>query len=156
MHILFANLEQKFYGITFKNHYSLVIPDKSKKKREVKIEEQDRKSTKVEHKKMKDENFAHRIDTIVHAVGDQKIEYYRLVVDPNSFTKTIENIFYLSFAIKLKKVKFCPEDGKILVMKDVGDKEPNERHINHFISSIDYVEYKRIIHNLNIKKPFIQ
>lgn len=156
MHILFGSLEQRFYGITFKHHYGLAVHDRLRRKREMKVEEQDRKSTIIEHKKIKDDNFAHKIDKITDAIGNQKIDYYRLVINPDSFTKTIENIFYLSFAIKLKKVKFCFENGRILIAKTDGEQEQGEKEVNHFISSIDYVEYKRIIHNLNIDKPFLQ
>ncbi|ELA48102.1 hypothetical protein VCUG_00340 [Vavraia culicis subsp. floridensis] len=156
MHILFGSLEQRFYGITFKHHYGLAVNDRLRRKREAKVEEQDRKSTKIEHKRIKDDNFAHKIDKITDAIGNQKIDYYRLVINPDSFTRTIENIFYLSFAIKLKKVKFCFENRRILIAKTDGEQEQGEKEVNHFISSIDYVEYKRIIHNLNIDKPFLQ
>lgn len=161
MNVLFKTLNSQFYGISFKNHYSLVPTNKPRKAKEIKREnndERNEKCTKIEHKRMKEDSFSGKIDRIVKAVADKKIEYYMLIINPISFSKTIENIFYLSFAIKLRKVKFLFEDKKAFILTNDNKatiEGEEEAELNHFTSSLDYVEYKRITENLKIEKPLL-
>lgn len=90
-----------------------------------------------------------KIQKLVEKVGD--IEYYRLVVDKDSFGKTIENMFYLAFAVKLGKVSLCSKNSILYVSKESRDSEGYE----HLIVDFTYDDYKNIIEKLNIQETFL-
>lgn len=180
MERFFKNLKSQCYGVSFKKQYSMDIIEQELRIKSIDNEKQDVKKTEIKHEKMKkNDNFMEKIERICDVLGNKRLEYYELVIDPGSYSKTIENIFYLSFAIKLELVQFHYENGTIFVLrtnkkvkdlnnstkrkisngdiavKEIDSKNTKEKHTNHFINTIDYMEYKRIIKKLRIKKAFI-
>lgn len=91
-----------------------------------------------------------KIKKVVHE--KRVVDYYELVLDPDSYPKTIENIFYLAFAIKVGLVHFASRDGRFVVCA-----EPSavSEVLNHLIVSIEYGEYCMLVKNLNIGKSML-
>ncbi|KAM0687749.1 Non-structural maintenance of chromosomes element 4 A [Conglomerata obtusa] len=77
----------------------------------------------------------------------KRIEYFLLVIDPNSYSKTIENIFYCAFAVRRGIVNLICEDEKLYVCSGSGNGEEAE----HLIIEITYKEYLQIIKKLQIQ-----
>lgn len=91
------------------------------------------------------------IRRIKQIVKDEDVDFFRLVLDPNSYAKTIENIFYLSFAVKIKQVKLLDKNGLFVAFCD-GDEEED---LNHMVISLEFHEYKKLIEFYGIKKPLL-
>ncbi|OAG29535.1 hypothetical protein NEDG_00668 [Nematocida displodere] len=68
----------------------------------------------------------------------KRIELLHLIVDPENFAKTVENLLYLSFAIKLERAFISKENGSFLV---TADQEEHSLHDpSHLILSISQEE----------------
>ncbi|KRH92219.1 hypothetical protein M153_9688000863 [Pseudoloma neurophilia] len=162
--MFFNEMRKNYYGIKFHEFMSIGEPRRinrisgTRKKDEKNFEQ-----TQVDKGEMKEDTFLIKINKIVEKIGIQTIDYYKIVLDPTSFTKTIENIFALSFAIKLKKLSLIfDENGNISLTKrfieittdDRAEKE--DVHLRHFASTIDYKEYLRLLEILNIKEAFLK
>ncbi|KAF7369785.1 Non-structural maintenance of chromosomes element 4 [Mycena venus] len=91
-----------------------------------------------------------------------KINFFKLVVNPNSFAQSVENVFYLSFLIRDAKVAFeITEDGEPMVFaceepseedhEAAGGKMPKQQLIFEF----DMVTWRRAIAVFDITESFI-
>lgn len=165
LNTFFMELTNKYYGIKFME-FQTIGEIKCRQPREITgKEEKEHGMTQISQCNLKDDTFIAKIDKIVDLIGDQKIDYYRAVLDPNSFTKTVENIFSLSFAIKLKKISLISdEQGNFFLSKRApvnasGNLETvtpsQETEIKHFSSTMDHEEYRQLVDVLEIDKPFI-
>lgn len=158
INIFLEKINKNFYGIRFKEIYALAFDKKTKKKKEAaKKDEESTKSTEIKFKQTETEDFTQKIDKLVCHIGNSRIEYYRVVLNPTSFTETIENIFYLSFAVKCNKLKLIFDKNVFYV---TGEKNNNKVCIKeheqcHFTSTINYEEYKKLVQNLEIKEAFL-
>ncbi len=70
-----------------------------------------------------------------------KIEYLEMVLDLNSYSQTIYNVFNLALAIRNKAVSLIEEDKKIYVINYVESKEP----IEHNIIELTYEKYLKTV-----------
>ncbi|CAI4229907.1 unnamed protein product [Auanema sp. JU1783] len=91
-----------------------------------------------------------------------KIDYYSFVIDPNDFSKTIENMFYVSFLVKDGRTKVLLEDGLPCLMKlSEGEKKyisdnPKSALVSHqSILSFSVHEWKAMKEILQIEEPAI-
>ncbi|EJW02298.1 hypothetical protein EDEG_03262 [Edhazardia aedis USNM 41457] len=106
-----------------------------------------------------------RVDLIREVLNEQnRVEYFRLVIDPFSFSNTVENMFYLAFAVKSNYCNLEFDNDILFVVHNKStDKLNKSRSIDsgktendrHMIVSLTYEEYKTIIKNLNINKPML-
>lgn len=87
---------------------------------------------------------------------EKKIEFFKLILNPNSFSKTIENIFYLSFANKTGEVKIYEENSIIFIKieTNISNLKIKDEY-QHFIFNIQYYEYEKLISILNIKNSML-
>lgn len=71
-----------------------------------------------------------------------RIEYFRLVVDPKSFSRTIENIFHLSLAVRCGAASLVYEDKVLYAASpdSTGSGDPG-----HLAVEMTYDEYLRIV-----------
>ncbi|ORD96973.1 hypothetical protein HERIO_1127 [Hepatospora eriocheir] len=96
-----------------------------------------------------------KIDLILKQ--NQKIEYFKLIIDPKSFSKTIYNAFNLSLATRLKKAEFkmIEKTLYVCVCKNIKSIKNNEEYI-HSILSLDYKKYLKLIEEMNLIESVIQ
>ncbi|TBU09902.1 hypothetical protein CWI39_0020p0020 [Hamiltosporidium magnivora] len=78
----------------------------------------------------------------------KKISFFELIIDPNSFSKTVENIFYMSFAIKLGAVGLKNYKNDLYIESEIST---SLNSLDHFIFDISYDEYLKIVENMKDK-----
>lgn len=149
-----TDISRDYIGIDFYTPCSLVPKESISRKRSERLQD----STAVVPSKMEiineDEAVAN-IDKIVASITDS-VGFYNLVLDPHDFAKTIENIFYTAFAVKLGRLNLRKgQSGEILVTKE-SDKSDYSNEEGHLIFDIEYDEYKKLIEKLEIKDAFIK
>ncbi|CAL9729410.1 non-structural maintenance of chromosome element 4 [Monosporozyma unispora] len=107
---------------------------------------------------------------LMKSIGyDKRISLFKFILNPTSFAKSIENLFYTSFLIK---------DGRLILEEDENDGfptlriqpalkefQPEKREIekqrraeaaqNHIIFQMDMETWKNLIHKFNITESFI-
>ncbi|ORX76836.1 hypothetical protein BCR32DRAFT_271035 [Anaeromyces robustus] len=97
-----------------------------------------------------------QICEILYKVG--RIGLFEFIINPESFSQTIENIFYLSFLIHDGKALLDEEDGELILDKaDPPDEEDYSHGIKkkQYVLELDYDTWKDIINVYNIKKSMI-
>lgn len=99
--------------------------------------------------------------------GYESINLFEFIIDPNSFSKSLENLFYTSFLIR---------DGKLIMEEDADGypqirimppvpKDPearalelqkrNEKPLSHLIFQLDIPTYEKLKQEFNITESFI-
>ncbi|KAJ7735982.1 Nse4 C-terminal-domain-containing protein [Mycena metata] len=108
------------------------------------------------------ENETTKNVAVIAALLEQidQINLFRLVINPGSFSQSVENIFYLSFLIRDAKVAFqINEDGEPLVFacEEVSDQDRDTGVLlkRQLIFEFDMATWKRAIEVFNITEPFI-
>ncbi|KAF7684540.1 Interacting inhibitor of differentiation [Astathelohania contejeani] len=149
---------EAFYGIEFVDLFNISDNGEEKdrvKRKKIGIGFEELEVPKVLTEGDLEDNssiIVNNIRDIVYKFGS--LEYYRLVIDPNSFSRTIENIFYLAFAIRNDIVFFEVKNNILYVSKDKRI-EPDGQD-SHFILNIEHEDYKKIIQKLEIKEALIK
>eukprot|EP00095_Tigriopus_kingsejongensis_P004954 maker-scaffold96_size378025-snap-gene-0.19 protein:Tk04954 transcript:maker-scaffold96_size378025-snap-gene-0.19-mRNA-1 annotation:"non-structural maintenance of chromosomes element 4 homolog a-like" len=84
------------------------------------------------------------LQALVHqykATGKKPVEYFRFVIDPDSFGATVENIFHTSFLVKENRVRFF-----------VNDQTP---YIEPVVLVLSMAQWRQIKDALNIQEAMI-
>jgi len=86
------------------------------------------------------------------------VDYYRFVIDPTSFAATVENMFYVSFLIRDKRVRLTvnKETGLPTIARVRSDEEIDATECVQHITTLDQETWKKLIHRLDIRAPLIQ
>lgn len=99
--------------------------------------------------------------------GKQQINMFKFVINPKSFAKTVENLFYVSFLIKEGRVVLeedpegfpgirikegLPTDPRA---KEIESQQRREAHQNHIIFQIDVPTWKKLIERFDIRTAFV-
>ncbi|XP_028325403.1 non-structural maintenance of chromosomes element 4 homolog A isoform X2 [Gouania willdenowi] len=87
------------------------------------------------------------------------ISYYEFVIDPDSFSRTVENIFHTSFLIRDGLAQMYLDDEKlpcIAPSEDVEGATADSQSRQQCIVSINYKEWKDLIEVFEIKNGMIQ
>ena len=96
----------------------------------------------------------------------QAISYFALILDPTSFSKSVENMFHFSFLVKEGRASFeLDEEGKGLpytrplkakhhVVGGNPDEEVNEKR--QAIISLTFEDWEDMIQLLDIEEPMIK
>ncbi|CEP61495.1 Smc5-Smc6 complex subunit NSE4 LALA0_S03e04126g [Lachancea lanzarotensis] len=102
--------------------------------------------------------------TLINRKGHNQIGLFQFVIDPKSFARSVENLFYTSFLIKEGKV-VLEEDKDGFPAIRAASNNPGEsgdaRHANsdarqnHLIFQMDMSTWKQLIHRFDIKGSFI-
>lgn len=147
----------KFQGVCFTDKLNLFPVQRIRSQRTVSQIRRNMKNDPKSPKKLleaKDDenqlNLVKRIKKIVRQKG--KVDYFSLVLDPKSFSRTIENLFYLSFAVKMQQVYLKMIDNNLFVTIE---NESEEDNLNHLIVSIEYSEFKKLVKKYKINEPMI-
>ncbi|CCK68225.1 Smc5-Smc6 complex subunit NSE4 KNAG_0A05610 [Huiozyma naganishii CBS 8797] len=107
--------------------------------------------------------------TLLNKNGMEKISLFKFCLDPNSFAKSVENLFYTSFLLKDGKIVLeqDEQDGfpTIRVKDDISAMRPEEReiekqkrkdaHQNHIIFQMDMPTWRKLLEKLNITSSYI-
>lgn len=92
-------------------------------------------------------NILKRVKLVVELVERLgRVEFYRLVVSPSSFAETIENIFYLSFVVRLERV-FLEWEGEAIYVT-VQPTPGRDRAYAHFIAEMTEDRHRQIVAGL--------
>ncbi|SCV04275.1 LANO_0G09208g1_1 [Lachancea nothofagi CBS 11611] len=99
--------------------------------------------------------------------GYGKIGLFKFIIDPNSFARSVENLFYTSFLIKEGKVileedsdgypairpkEKLPKDGH---QRDLEIQRRNDARQNHLIFQLDMSTWRKLIKEFDIVQSFI-
>lgn len=154
----FIRAKTFYYGIKFHKFISLEervkpsITIRKAQSRSVK-EEEEEKIDEPRGKPEREESNMQIAETIRNLVSQRhKIEYFRLVIDIESYSKTVENMFYLAFAVRMKMVNIKVISDVIYVVERNNSDEGED---SHMIVELDYDEYRELIIVLNLKKSLI-
>ncbi|CDF87319.1 related to NSE4-Nuclear protein that plays a role in the function of the Smc5p-Rhc18p DNA repair complex [Zygosaccharomyces bailii ISA1307] len=100
--------------------------------------------------------------------GKEQINMFKFVINPNSFSKTVENLFYVSFLIKEGRIvleedpdgfpgirikEALPTDPRA---KEIESQQRREAHQNHIIFQIDVPTWKKLIERFEIRTAFVE
>ncbi|XP_077093039.1 non-structural maintenance of chromosomes element 4 homolog A [Siphateles boraxobius] len=88
----------------------------------------------------------------------EPISYYEFVIDPNSFSRTVENIFHTSFLIRDGLVRMFLDNDELPCIAPVeeGEIEPGGASIRHqCVISINQESWREIIDAFDIKEAMI-
>jgi len=97
-----------------------------------------------------------QICEILEKVG--RVGLFEFIVNPESFSQTVENIFYLSFLIRDGKALLDEENGELVIERtDPPDEEDYMHGIKkkQFILEMDYDTWKDIVEVYDIKESMI-
>ncbi|KAM6130553.1 non-structural maintenance of chromosomes element 4 homolog A [Phoenicopterus ruber ruber] len=88
------------------------------------------------------------------------ISFFDLVIDPNSFAHTVENIFHVSFIIRDGFARLKLDDDKLPIIEpskdDVGGEADHSAGArNQVVISLSHQEWKEIVETYEITEPMI-
>ena len=100
---------------------------------------------------------------------DNSVSLFQCVIDPNSFAKTVENLFYISFLIKDGRLILEQDPDRGIPMlkiketakdvdknrQDIQRQKENEFKQNHIIFQIDIPTWRKIIEKFQITSSFM-
>ncbi|XP_029886569.1 non-structural maintenance of chromosomes element 4 homolog A [Aquila chrysaetos chrysaetos] len=91
---------------------------------------------------------------------DTPISFFDLVIDPNSFARTVENIFHVSFIIRDGFARLKLDDDKLPIIEpskdNVGGEDDRSTGArNQVVISLNHQEWKEIVETYEITEPMI-
>nr|XP_009936057.1 PREDICTED: non-structural maintenance of chromosomes element 4 homolog A [Opisthocomus hoazin] len=91
---------------------------------------------------------------------DTPISFFDLVIDPNSFARTVENIFHVSFIIRDGFARLKLDDDKLPIIEPSKDDEGKKDDYsagarNQVVLSLNHQEWQEIVETYEITEPMI-
>mmetsp|Transcript_3069 Transcript_3069/g.5879 ORF Transcript_3069/g.5879 Transcript_3069/m.5879 type:complete len:304 (-) Transcript_3069:201-1112(-) len=107
------------------------------------------------------EGRVHQLRKLMKRGAKEPVNLYRVIVNPDSFSQTVENLFDLSFLIKIGKVRIVMSDeeqGVPYVQYHDFTKLENADTIpkHQGIVKMDYKLYRACLEKYEIKDPFVR
>lgn len=90
--------------------------------------------------------------------GNQPIDFFKFVLDPTSFHRTVENIFHLSFLMKNNLYAVRQDDGGLPYIHNVRPAEVNELQKGkklQCILSITPEQWETLVKAFRVEKPMV-
>ncbi|XP_045456854.1 non-structural maintenance of chromosomes element 4 homolog A [Melitaea cinxia] len=91
---------------------------------------------------------------------DNAMNYFKAVLDPNNFSRTVENIYHLSFMVRDGKLAVFVDDDTGLPLIQTLNNKKRRRLENtsetQFIVSIDMKRWKELVEVFRITEPFFE
>lgn len=88
--------------------------------------------------------------------------FYHFITDPNSFAKTVENLFYVSFLIRDNRARiFIPElisssnELYIEAIVDEGGESGETGDLNQLVMGMTFKVWRQSIEKYKIEDPFL-
>jgi len=94
------------------------------------------------------------LTSLLDQAGGGEVNMFDVVVDPQSFTQTVENVFALSFLVKDTKVRMDVKDDVPVVCSFAST--PNKPKDVQFVATLDHATWKRICEEFEIEKGQMQ
>lgn len=89
------------------------------------------------------------------------VNFFKFFIDPNSFSQSVENLFFASFLIRDGRLKLFKDSNGVPMVQDL-DPETRERTISemkttnsHHIASFDYETWKGLIETYDITESYL-
>ncbi|CAH2062343.1 unnamed protein product, partial [Iphiclides podalirius] len=101
---------------------------------------------------------AHRF--LSRACGRGPVSYFHAVLDPTSFCRTVENVYYVSFLVRdgMVAVEVDEEHG-IPFVRTLAPSQEQKRHDssreNQFVVTINMDSWRELVEAFDIKKPMM-
>ncbi|XP_009988278.1 PREDICTED: non-structural maintenance of chromosomes element 4 homolog A-like, partial [Tauraco erythrolophus] len=91
---------------------------------------------------------------------DTPISFFDLVIDPNSYARTVENIFHVSFLIRDGFARIKLDEDKLPIIEPSKDYEAKENDgsagaRNQVVISLNQQQWKEIVETFEITEPMI-
>lgn len=83
---------------------------------------------------------------------NKKLEYFKLIINPLSFSRTVLNAFSLSLAIRMKTVSLKLEEN-ILYVCEYNEEE--NKTFDHVVLEINFEKFNNLIKRLDIKNSLL-
>lgn len=86
------------------------------------------------------------------------ISYFEFIIDPNSFSRTVENMFHMSFLIRDGLARMYLDDDKLPCIAPVEEEETEgaaSNNRNQCVTSISIKTWKEFIDVFEIKEALI-
>uniref|UniRef100_A0A8D0HHM8 Non-structural maintenance of chromosomes element 4 n=1 Tax=Sphenodon punctatus TaxID=8508 RepID=A0A8D0HHM8_SPHPU len=87
------------------------------------------------------------------------IPFFELMVDPNSFARTVENIFHVSFLIRDGHARIKLDEDKLPVIEPLdpedGENDQDAQARKQVIISLNHQEWQNIVETFEISQPMI-
>ncbi|KAI5129490.1 non-structural maintenance of chromosomes element 4 [Nematocida parisii] len=125
---------------------------KPKKPKLEKAQEKPEEVKEVKEEQMDAPKEIKRVYRILKEIGE--VELYRLIINVDSFGKTVENILTLAFALKVGRA-FLMKKQNILYVSSTKPKEEYAVNSTHYIMGITSAEIDRIKEEMNITENMI-
>lgn len=101
-----------------------------------------------------------RVYAVLENIGS--ISLYHFITDPNSFPRTVENMFYVSFLVRDNRARiFIPENSaatnELFIEAILPEDEESDTtaDCNQMVLGMTAKIWRRSIDKYNIKKPFL-
>ncbi|CDO93713.1 unnamed protein product [Kluyveromyces dobzhanskii CBS 2104] len=100
--------------------------------------------------------------------GEEQVNLFKYIIDPNSFAKSVENLFYTSFLIKEGRLilEDDPDGYPAVRIKENLPTDPREKELekqrrndskqNHIIFQMDIPTWRKLIKKFDIKEPYLR
>ncbi|KAI5172745.1 hypothetical protein NEFER03_1777 [Nematocida sp. LUAm3] len=141
-----------FHGAIFPKNISILGEEEEKtKKKRRQIEEKEIQKPKNEKNK-EEETSTKTIKKIIEILTEKKkIPLNQLIVHPTDFSKTVENLLYLSFAVQIERVFLLVEDEIYVTLNKTIEKEES-----HVILTITRDEAEEAIRKYSLKSSLLE
>ena len=90
----------------------------------------------------------------------QPLDFFKFVINPQSFSLSVENIFHLSFLVRDTWAKITNVDGKLFI-EPIGNSDKNDpksnnnkqagKDLNHMVFNITYEVWANLIQGLGLE-----
>ncbi|XP_066217308.1 EP300-interacting inhibitor of differentiation 3 [Saccopteryx leptura] len=101
------------------------------------------------------------LQTYFQKYPDTPVSYFEFVIDPNSFSRTVENIFYVSFIIRDGFARISFDQDRLPILEPINTDQDDEENDPSFLGrkqgviSLSLQDWKNIVATFEISEPMI-
>ncbi|XP_007950589.1 EP300-interacting inhibitor of differentiation 3 [Orycteropus afer afer] len=101
------------------------------------------------------------LQTYFKKYPDTPVSYFEFVVDPNSFSRTVENIFYVSFIIRDGFARISLDQDRLPILEPINTNQMDEENDPSFhgrkqgVISLSLQDWKNIVATFEISEAMI-
>ncbi|XP_051701816.2 EP300-interacting inhibitor of differentiation 3 [Oryctolagus cuniculus] len=101
------------------------------------------------------------LQTYFQKYPDSPVSYFEFVIDPNSFSRTVENIFYVSFIVRDGFARISLDQDRLPILEPISTNQVDEENDPSFhsrkqgIISLSLQDWKNIVATFEISEAMI-